>query len=84
MSRSIWKGPFINMSLIKKLNSTKSVLKTRARNSMLLPQFIGKSIRIYNGKKFIPILVTEDMVGHKLGEFVATRLRVKHKEKKKK
>jgi small subunit ribosomal protein S19 len=64
MSRSIWKGPFINMSLIKKLNSTKSVLKTRARNSMLLPQFIGKSIRIYNGKKFIPILVTEDMVGH--------------------
>jgi len=84
MSRSIWKGPFINMSLIKKLNSTKSVLKTRARNSMLLPQFIGKSIRIYNGKKFIPILVTEDMVGHKLGEFVTTRLRVKHKEKKKK
>ena len=83
MSRSIWKGPFINVSLIKKVNSNKPVIETRARNCVLLPQFVGKSISVYNGKKFIRILVTEDMIGHKLGEFVKTRLRTKHKTKKK-
>ena len=83
MSRSIWKGPFINVSLIKKVNSNKPVIETRARNCVLLPQFVGKSISVYNGKKFIRILITEDMIGHKLGEFVKTRLRTKHKIKKK-
>jgi|TARA_B110000977_G_scaffold144867_1_gene183870 small subunit ribosomal protein S19 len=84
MSRSVWKGPFINVSFIKKINSTKSIVETRARNCVLLPQFVGKSISVYNGKKYTRISVTEDMIGHKLGEFVVTRLRTKHKEKKKK
>jgi small subunit ribosomal protein S19 len=83
MSRSIWKGPFINVSLIKKVSLSKPTIETRARNCVLLPQFVGKSISVYNGKKFIRILVTEDMIGHKLGEFVKTRLRTKHKTKKK-
>lgn len=82
MSRSIWKGPFINVSLIKKVSLGKPTIETRARNCVLLPQFVGKSISVYNGKKFIRILVTEDMIGHKLGEFVPTRKRSNFKKRK--
>ena len=89
MARAVWKGPFVEESLMKKVDKYKDdpkkiPIKTWSRKSTILPDFVGVSFQIYNGKKFIPITVSEDMVGHKLGEFVTTRLRVKHKEKKKK
>ena len=79
MSRSTWKGPFVDMNLIKKaeqvLNSgRKEVIKTWSRRSTILPQFVGLTFGVYNGKKFIPVSVTENMVGHKLGEFSPTRI----------
>jgi small subunit ribosomal protein S19 len=78
MSRSVWKGPFVEESLIKKVEKTKNdanrkPIKTWSRKSTIIPEFIGVSFLIYNGKKFIPITVSEDMVGHKLGEFSPTR-----------
>ena len=78
MSRSVWKGPFVDPSLIKKVDklknqTNKSPIKTWSRKSTIIPDFIGLSFLIYNGKKFIPITVSEDMVGHKLGEFAPTR-----------
>ena len=78
MSRSVWKGPFVEESLIKKVEKTKNdanrkPIKTWSRKSTIIPEFIGFSFLIYNGKKFIPITVSEDMVGHKLGEFSPTR-----------
>ena len=78
MSRSIWKGPFVEESLIKKVEKIKNEtnrkpIKTWSRKSTIIPDFIGISFLIYNGKKFIPITVSEDMVGHKLGEFSPTR-----------
>ena len=78
MSRSIWKGPFVEESLIKKVekeknNPNRKPIKTWSRKSTILPDFVGISFLIYNGKKFIPITVSEDMVGHKLGEFAPTR-----------
>ncbi len=78
MSRSVWKGPFVDPSLLKKVeklkNQTKtSPIKTWSRKSTIIPEFIGTSFLIYNGKKFIPITISEDMVGHKLGEFAPTR-----------
>ena len=78
MARSIWKGPFVEESLIKKVekeknNSSRKPIKTWSRKSTILPDFIGISFLIYNGKKFIPITISEDMVGHKLGEFSPTR-----------
>ena len=78
MSRSVWKGPFVEESLIKKVEKQKSEpnrkpIKTWSRKSTIIPDFVGVSFLIYNGKKFIPITVSEDMVGHKLGEFVPTR-----------
>ena len=78
MTRSIWKGPFVEESLIKKVDKIKNVankkpIKTWSRKSTIIPDFIGISFLIYNGKKFIPITVSEDMVGHKLGEFAPTR-----------
>ena len=78
MSRSVWKGPFVEESLIKKVEKTKNDLnkkpiKTWSRKSTIIPEFIGISFLIYNGKKFIPITVSEDMVGHKFGEFSPTR-----------
>ena len=78
MSRSVWKGPFVDPSLIKKVekqrSSSNSVpIKTWSRKSTIIPDFVGVSFLIYNGKKFIPITVSEDMVGHKLGEFAPTR-----------
>ena len=76
MSRSVWKGPFVESSLLKKvekLKNSKKPIKTWSRKSTIIPDFIGISFLVYNGKKFIPITISEDMVGHKLGEFSPTR-----------
>ena len=78
MARSEWKGPFVEQSLMKKVDRYKTdpkkiPIKTWSRKSTIIPDFVGVSFLIYNGKKFIPITVSEDMVGHKLGEFAPTR-----------
>ena len=78
MARSVWKGPFVEESLIKtveklKNDPIKKPIKPWSRKSTILPDFVGVSFLIYNGKKFIPITISEDMVGHKLGEFAPTR-----------
>jgi len=78
MSRSVWKGPFVDPSLLKKVEKLKTQskpmpIKTWSRKSTIIPEFIGVSFLIYNGKKFIPIKISEEMVGHKLGEFSPTR-----------
>ena len=78
MSRSIWKGPFVDPNLLKKVDKQKNEtnrkpIKTWSRKSTIIPDFVGTSFLIYNGKKFIPITVSEDMVGHKFGEFAPTR-----------
>ena len=78
MSRAVWKGPFVEESLMKKVEKIKNdpnkkPIKTWSRKSTIIPDFVGISFLIYNGKKFIPITVSEDMVGHKLGEFAPTR-----------
>ena len=83
MARSVWKGPFVEESLIKKVekersNPNKKPIKTWSRKSTILPDFVGISFLIYNGKKFIPITISEDMVGHKFGEFAPTRQFVGH------
>ena len=78
MSRSVWRGPFVDPSLIKKVEKQKgksntSPIKTWSRKSTIIPEFVGYSFLIHNGKKFIPIKISEEMVGHKLGEFSPTR-----------
>ena len=78
MSRSVWKGPFVDPSLLKKVEKLKgqsspTPIKTWSRKSTIIPEFVGISFLIYNGKKFIPIKISEEMVGHKLGEFSPTR-----------
>ena len=78
MARAVWKGPFVEESLIEKVEKQKNVtnkkpIKTWSRKSTIIPDFVGTSFLIYNGKKFIPITISEDMVGHKLGEFAPTR-----------
>ena len=78
MARSIWKGPFVELSLLKKAEAAqekggRSPIKTWSRRSTILPQFVGITFGVYNGQKFIPVLVTENMVGHKFGEFAPTR-----------
>ena len=78
MSRSVWKGPFVDPSLIKKVEkqknqTNKTPIKTWSRKSTIIPEFVGISFLIHNGKKFIPIKISEEMVGHKLGEFSPTR-----------
>jgi small subunit ribosomal protein S19 len=89
MSRSLKKGPFIAFKLEKKvltLNETnkKAVVKTWARASVISPDFVGHTIAVHNGNKFIPVYVTENMVGHKLGEFAPTRTFRGHAGNKKK
>ena len=79
MSRSIWKGPFVDNTLIKKAEKVsesgrKEVIKTWSRRSTIIPQFVGLTFGVYNGHKFIPVSVKENMVGHKLGEFPPTRI----------
>ena len=88
MSRSIWKGPFVDGHLLKKVqkasdSSRNEVINTWSRRSTILPEFIGLSFAVHNGKKFIPVNVTEDMVGHKLGEFSPTRTFFGHTADKK-
>jgi len=88
MGRSIKKGPFVDGHLLKKVEvlndeNKKSVIKTWSRRSTILPDFIGHTFAVHNGHKFVPVYVTENMVGHKLGEFSPTRTYRGHKEKKK-
>ena len=83
MTRAIWKGPFVEESLIKKVEkqkneTNKKPIKTWSRKSTIIPEFVGLSFLIYNGKKFIQLTISEDMVGHKLGEFAPTRTFVGH------
>ncbi|MHC8509396.1 MAG: 30S ribosomal protein S19 [Rhodospirillales bacterium] len=78
MARSVWKGPFVEGHLLKKAETARqsarnTIIKTWSRRSTILPQFVGLTFGVYNGRKFIPVLVTEDMIGHKLGEFSPTR-----------
>ena len=78
MPRSIWKGPFVDGYLLKNAEKVRTsgrneIIKTWSRRSTVLPQFVGLTFGVYNGHKFIPVLVTEDMIGHKLGEFSPTR-----------
>ena len=77
MARSIKKGPFVDDHLMKKVETegpnSKKIIKTWSRRSTITPEFIGTSLAVHNGKKFIPVFVTENMVGHKLGEFSPTR-----------
>ena len=78
MARSLKKGPFIDIKLERKVDAMneakkKSVIKTWSRRSMIAPDFVGHTIAVHNGNKFIPVFVTENMVGHKLGEFSPTR-----------
>ena len=77
MPRSVWRGPFVDPSLIKKVEKLKNKtdkqpIKTWSRKSTIIPEFVGHSFLIHNGKKFIPIKISEEMVGHKLGEFSPT------------
>lgn len=79
MSRSLKKGPFIDFKLEKRVvdmnqGNKKTVIKTWSRRSMISPDFVGHTIAVHNGNKFIPVYITENMVGHKLGEFAPTRL----------
>jgi len=78
MPRSLKKGPFVHHSLEKKVTQNteankKSVIKTWSRASMITPEFVGQTIGVHNGKQFVPVYITENMVGHKLGEFSPTR-----------
>ncbi len=88
MARSVWKGPFVDGHLIKKVqdhtneNKVKPI-KTWSRRSTILPQFVGITFNVYNGKKFIPVLISEEMVGQKLGEYSPTRTYYGHTADKK-
>jgi small subunit ribosomal protein S19 len=78
VTRSVWKGPFVDGYLIKKVKALlesgrRDPIKTWSRRSTLIPDFVGVIFSVHNGRKFIPVLVSEDMVGHKLGEFAPTR-----------
>ena len=88
MARSVWKGPYFDVTLFKKVKkskeeSSKSPIKTWSRRSTIIPDFVGVTISVYNGKSFIPVYLTEDMVGHKLGEFSPTRVFKGHSGDKK-
>ena len=88
MARSVWKGPYFDVTLFKKVKkskeeSSKSPIKTWSRRSTIILDFVGVTISVYNGKSFIPVYVTEDMVGHKLGEFSPTRVFKGHSGDKK-
>lgn len=78
MPRSLKKGPYVHYSLINKVQKNlgskkKSVIKTWSRSSMIIPDFVGQTIAVHNGRQFVPVYITENMVGHKLGEFSPTR-----------
>ena len=87
MARSVWKGPFIDGYLMKKADKVREsgrneVIKTWSRASTITPDFVGLTIAVHNGRQFIPVFVTENMVGHKLGEFSPTRTFRGHADKK--
>ena len=87
MARSVWKGPFVDLHLLRKAegaqdSGARSPIKTWSRRSTILPQFVGLTFNVYNGRKFVPVSVNEDMVGHKLGEFAPTRYFPGHADKK--
>lgn len=87
MARSIKKGPFIDNHLVKKIDNAikkndKKVIKTWSRRSTILPETIGLTFAVHNGRKFVPVYITENMIGHKLGEFAPTRTFSGHAEKK--
>jgi small subunit ribosomal protein S19 len=88
LTRSVWKGPFVDGYLLKKAEKVREsgrneVIKTWSRRSTILPQFVGLTFAVYNGKKHIPVNVNEDMVGHKMGEFSPTRTYFGHGADKK-
>ena len=88
MVRSVWKGPFVEASLLKKADAARAsgrhdVIKIWSRRSTILPQFVGLTFGVHNGHKFVPVLVTENMVGHKFGEFAPTRTYYGHGADKK-
>ena len=88
MSRSLKKGPFIDTSLLERVEALnraneKRVVKTWSRRSTVIPEMVGHTLAVHNGKKFIPVYITENMVGHKLGEFAPTRIFKSHSSAKK-
>ena len=88
MARSVWKGPYVDGYLLKKAETTlesgrNTVIRTWSRRSTIMPQFVGLTFGVYNGHKFVPVLVTEHMVGHKFGEFAPTRTFYGHAADKK-
>lgn len=88
MARSVWKGPFVDGYLFKKAEAVRAsgrreIIKIWSRRSTILPQFVGLTFGVYNGHKFIPVLVTEHMIGHKFGEFSPTRTYYGHGADKK-
>ena len=88
MARSVWKGPFVDGYLLKKADAAREAsrnqaIRTWSRRSTILPQFVGLTFAVHNGKKHVPVLVTEDMVGHKFGEFAPTRTYYGHTADKK-
>jgi small subunit ribosomal protein S19 len=88
MARSVWKGPFVDGHVLKKVegqisSGKKTVIKTWSRRSVILPHFVGLTFGVHNGNKFIPVLVTDTMIGHKLGEFAPTRTYIGHAVDKK-
>ncbi len=88
MSRSVKKGPFVDTHLLEKVqqasqSGAKKMIKTWSRRSTVLPEFVGQAIAVHNGRKFIPVFVTENMVGHKFGEFAPTRTFSIHSGEKK-
>ena len=89
MTRSVWKGPFVDGYLLKKAEAARSsgrnqAIKTWSRRSTILPQFVGLMFQVHNGTKHVPVLVSEDMVGHKFGEFAPTRTFIGHSSSDKK
>jgi|TARA_B110000902_G_scaffold153697_1_gene176520 small subunit ribosomal protein S19 len=83
MSRAKWKGPFVANSLLQECDTTKNEIFTNNRESTIVPQFVGLTINVYNGKEFSKLRITEAMIGHKLGEFSPTRKQFSFKKKKK-
>ena len=83
MTRSVWKGPFVDGYMLKKAEKSRAsgrseIIKTWSRRSTIMPQFVGLTFGVYNGNKFLPVSVTEAMIGHKFGEFAPTRTFVAH------
>ena len=88
MARSVWKGPFVERSLLKKVDEARAagkntVIKTWSRRSTILPNMVGLTFGVHNGKKFIPVVISDQMIGHKLGEFAPTRTYAGHAGDKK-